>query len=68
MNLVAKRKPKLTKEETFREAVDVFLASGQKSDDFMKLFIGFYLATRPDSGLPYEIIKQVLEEKIDHKQ
>jgi hypothetical protein len=60
MNMTKKKKKEPTKKERFVEAWKTFNASGKTVDDHLTMFIEFNHAVRPDAGLSYGQIKELM--------
>jgi len=57
-----KSKNTLDREAKIREGIIKFENSNRTADDYIELFVAAHLATRPDAGLQYSRVKEIIEE------
>lgn len=57
-----KKKKMPTKDEKFKKAVENFKNSEQTSVDYLELLIVSNSVTRPDAGLMYDQLEEILRE------
>jgi hypothetical protein len=60
-------KVKETKQEKLKKALEKFIESEKSSKDYIDLFVEFHYSIRPDNGLIWSQVEEILKDTVDKK-